>query len=230
MTKTQTRTTDDTVGPADADITPPPERLVLEMWRTPVYQADCSGAAEHLPHLRRLVRTADEADRRAAAESGRATVIRSSQSLLSWDHPSVDWLRQQIGIAGDALAHAVLGETADEIDDRDVHTEAWAVVCGPGEFPRPHTRHDSAWSGLLSIAADPVDDTDAGHLYLLDPRPAALDRPTSSGAVRFSPVPGRMIAFPGWQAHWMKATAADSRLRIAIAWNITYHGHWSRTS
>ncbi|WP_158581439.1 putative 2OG-Fe(II) oxygenase [Actinomadura spongiicola] len=229
MTNTQTSTTDDTVGPADTDVTSPAERLVLEMWRTPVYQADCSGAADHLPRLRKLVLAADEADRRAA-DSGRATVIRSSQTLLAWDHPSVDWLREQIGMAGDALARAVLGETADEIDDRDVHTEAWAVVCRPGEFPRPHTRHDSAWSGLLSIAADSDGDTDAGHLYLLDPRPAALDRATSAGAVRFSPVPGRMIAFPGWQAHWIKATAADSRLRIAIAWNITYHGHWSRTS
>ncbi|GAA4235850.1 hypothetical protein GCM10022254_44040 [Actinomadura meridiana] len=223
MTDTEISPAGDTVAaaPRHAD---PAERLVLEMWRTPVYQADCTGAAEHLPDLRKLVLDAEHADARTGA------LIGSSQTMLSWDDPSIDWLRHQIGIAGDTLARAVLGEAAEEIDDRDVHAEAWALVCHPGESLRPHTRHDSAWSGLLSVAADPTGDRDAGDLYLLDPRPAATGRANSPGAVRYSPVPGRMIAFPGWQAHWMRATAADSRLRIAIAWNITYHGPWSRTS
>ncbi|WUI00642.1 putative 2OG-Fe(II) oxygenase [Spirillospora sp. NBC_00431] len=204
------------------------ERLVLQMWRTPVYQADCAGAAEHLPNLRDLVLAAEEADRRAAA-AGRVRVIKSSQTMLTWRHPSIDWLRRQIDAAGEALAHAVLGEAAaGEIGGHGV--EAWAVVCRAGDSPRPHTRHDSAWSGVLSVAADPGDDSDAGYLRMLDPRPAATRRTVSPGPVGYSPVPGRMIAFPGWHAHWMRATATDARLRIAIAWNIAYHERWSRVS
>lgn len=228
MTDTETSTAGDTLATAPRP-PDPAERLVLRMWRTPVYQADCTGAADHLPRLRELVLDAERADERAVARGGTA-MIKSSQAMLGWDDPAIDWLRRQIGIAGETLARAVLGEAAEEIDDRDVHAEAWAVICRPGESLRPHTRHDSAWSGLLSVAADPSGDRDAGDLYLLDPRPAATGRSVSPGPVRYSPVPGRMIAFPGWQAHWMRATVADSRLRIAVAWNITYHGPWSRTS
>ncbi|TDD85163.1 putative 2OG-Fe(II) oxygenase [Actinomadura rubrisoli] len=202
------------------------ERLVLQMWRTPVYQADCAGAAEHLPPLRELILQAEKTDTRAAGSGG----IKSSQTMLTWDHPSIDWLKHQIGIAGQTLTRTVLGEAADEIDDHDVLAEAWAVVCRPGEPLRPHTRHDSAWSGLLSVATDPSGDRDAGYLRMLDPRPAAAGRTARPRAVRYTPVPGRMIAFPGWQAHWMRATATHSRLRIAIAWNITYQKHRSRTS
>ncbi|TMR05573.1 hypothetical protein ETD83_05995 [Actinomadura soli] len=226
---TETSNAEDTLSGADAGRADPAERLVLQMWRTPVYQADCAGAAEHLPNLRELILEAEEADR-LAADAGRVHVIKSSQTMLTWRHPSIDWLRHQIGVAGDALAHAALGEAAGEIGDDDVSAEAWAVVCRAGDSLRPHTRHDSAWSGILSVAAEPSGDSDAGYLRLLDPRPAATTRTASPGPVGYSPVPGRMIAFPGWQAHWMRATAADSRLRIAIAWNIAYHERWSRVS
>ncbi|MFI0486273.1 hypothetical protein [Actinomadura sp. 9N215] len=228
MTNTQSIAIEDTVR--DIGTRPAPaEPLVLQMWRTPVYQADCAGAAEHLPNLRELILAAEETDRRAAA-AGAGNAIKSSQTMLAWDHPSIDWLKRQIHAAGEALAHAALGETAGEIGDHDTHAEAWAVVCRPGDALRPHTRHDSAWSGVLSVVAEPSGDSDAGYLQLLDPRPAALPRTASPGPVRCSPVPGRMIAFPGWQARWMRATAADSRLRIAIAWNITYAEHRSRVS
>ncbi|MFI0367229.1 putative 2OG-Fe(II) oxygenase [Actinomadura sp. 1N219] len=229
MTDTGTSNADDTLGDISGGHPAAAERLVLQMWRTPVYQADCAGAAEHLPNLRTLILEAEEADRRKAADGG-ITVIKSSQTLLSWSHPSIDWLRHQISVAGQSLAHAVMGEAADEIGDDDVHAEAWAVVCRAGDSLRPHTRHDSAWSGVLSVAAEPSGDSDAGYLRMLDPRPAAMSRTASPGPVSYSPVPGRMIAFPGWQAHWMRATAADSRLRIAIAWNIAYHERWSRVS
>ncbi|TMR04202.1 hypothetical protein ETD83_08950 [Actinomadura soli] len=222
---TKTLPADDTGTRAD----PPGERLVLQMWRTPVYQADCTGAAQHLPALRELVLDADK----NGAQSGAVNVIKSAPTMLTWKHPSIDWLGHQISVAGRALARAVLGEAADEIDDHDIVTEAWAVICRPGRPLRPHTRHDSAWSGLLSIATDPDPhpdgDSDAGYLHMLDPRPAAVTRAASPGAVHYCPVPGRMIAFPGWQAHWMKATTTRSRLRIAIAWNITYHQHGSWT-
>ncbi|TYK44497.1 putative 2OG-Fe(II) oxygenase [Actinomadura decatromicini] len=192
----------------------PADRLVLEMWRTPVYQADCAGAAEHLPALRRLVLDAARARGPAGLEPG---VIEATRTMLTWDDPAIDWLRRQIGIAGEALARAVLGDAAGEAGEHDI--EAWAVVHRSGAAPRPHARRDSAWSGVLSLDGG---DGDAAHLRLLDPRPAAADRPASPGVVRHSPVPGRMIAFPSWQAPRMEAAATGSRTRIAVAWNISY--------
>ncbi|WP_067461052.1 putative 2OG-Fe(II) oxygenase [Actinomadura macra] len=214
---TQTHPAHDTDTRGD----PPGERLVLQLWRTPVYQADCTSAVQHLPSLRELILDADKTD----DPPGAVNAVKSSQTMLTWEHPSIDWLSHQISVAGRTLARAVLGEAADAIDEHHIVTEAWAVICRPGEPLRPHTRHDSAWSGLLSVAADPDGDPDGdgGRLHMLDPRPAAVTRAASPGAVRYCPVPGRMIAFPGWQAHWMKATTNHSRLRIAIAWNITYH-------
>ncbi|MFC4055180.1 hypothetical protein ACFOY4_36305 [Actinomadura syzygii] len=200
----------DTAGTAFAA---PADRLVLEMWRTPVYQADCAGAAEHLPALRTLVLDAARAPGRAGLAPG---VIESTRTMLTWDDPAIDWLRRQIGIAGEALARAVLGDAAGEVGEHDA--EAWAVVHRSGAAPRPDARRDSAWSGVLSVDGD---DGDAG-LRLLDPRPAAVERPASPGVVRHSPVPGRMIAFPSWQAPRMEAAATGSRTRIAVAWNISY--------
>lgn len=215
---------------ADTATGPPPERPVLQMWRTPVYQADCPGAAEHLPQLREMILEAEKTDTQAANFGG-IDAIKSSQTLLTWDHPSVEWLKQQISVAGDTLTRTVLGEAADEIGDHDVNAEAWAVVYRSGGSLRPHTHHDSAWSGVLYVAADTGSGaSDAGYLQMLDPRPAAVGRMASPGVFRYSPIPGRMIAFPGWQPHSVKATATGSQLRIAIAWNIAYHERWSRMS
>ncbi|TYB42393.1 hypothetical protein [Actinomadura chibensis] len=195
----------------------PADRLVLEMWRTPVYQADCAGAAEHLPALRGLILDAARPPGATGADDLEPGVIESSRTMQNWDAPAIGWLRRQIGIAGDALARAVLGDAAGEVGEYEI--EAWAVVHRSGAAPRPDARRDSAWSGVL-----PVDggDGDAGHLRLLDPRPAAVDRPASPGVVRYSPVPGRMIAFPSWQAPRMVAAPAGARTRIAVAWTISY--------
>ncbi|MBO2464951.1 putative 2OG-Fe(II) oxygenase [Actinomadura violacea] len=207
----------------------PTDRPVMQMWRTPTYQADCPGAAEHLPVLREMILQAEKTDTQAANFGG-IDAIKSSQTMLTWDHPSIEWLKVQIAAAGDTLTRAVLGDAADEIGGHDVNAEAWAVVYRSGGSLRPHTHHDSAWSGVLYVAADPSSDSEAGYLQMLDPRPAAVGRSASQGVVRYSPIPGRMVAFPGWQPHSVKATATDSRLRIAIAWNIAYHERWSRMS
>ncbi|GAA2626939.1 hypothetical protein GCM10010411_74970 [Actinomadura fulvescens] len=201
---------------------PPLPRPVLQMWRTPIYQADCPGAEDHLPILRDLILDAEKTDTQAANFGG-IDAIKSSQTMLTWDHPSIDWLKAQISAAAVALAADVLGGAASEITGHGVDAEAWAVVYRSGGSLRPHTHHDSAWSGVLYVAADASGADEAGYLQMLDPRPAAVGCQASPGVVRFQPVPGRMIAFPGWQPHSVRATASDSNLRIAIAWNVAYH-------
>jgi uncharacterized protein (TIGR02466 family) len=203
-----------------------PLRTALNMWRTPIYQADCPNASDHLPALRELILEAEKNDT-DAANFGGIDAIKSSQELLTWQHPAVDWIKAQIMAAVTALTETTLGEAAREVTGHGIHAEAWAVVYRGGGSLRPHTHHDSAWSGVLYVAADAEAGAEAGYLQMLDPRPAAIARQASSGVVRIQPIPGRMVAFPGWLPHSVKATATGSDLRIAVAWNVAYDENWT---
>jgi uncharacterized protein (TIGR02466 family) len=163
-----------------------------------------------------------------AALFGGINAIKSSQDLLRWDHPAIGWIRARISDAVTALTRAELGDAASEVT-HGINAEAWAVVYRSGGSLRPHTHHDSVWSGVYYVAAgDTSGDTDAGYLQLLDPRPAAVAVQATGGPERIRPVPGRMVAFPGWVPHSVQATS-DSQ-RICIAWNVAYDKTWSAMS
>jgi uncharacterized protein (TIGR02466 family) len=194
-------------------------------WGTPVYQVDLDGAANYNPQLRQLILDAETTDPHAALFGG-INAVKSSQALLQWDHPAIEWVRARITEAVTALTQAELGEAAREVT-HGIQAEAWAVVYRSGGSLRPHTHHDSAWSGVYYVEAG---SDGVGYLQLLDPRPAAIARQASSGARRIRPVPGRMVAFPGWLPHSVQATASGDSLRICIAWNVAYDKTRSATS
>jgi uncharacterized protein (TIGR02466 family) len=217
---TTTVTTGDT-GARDTTVRDADARTALLSWRTPVYQADCDNAARYNPVLRELILEAEKTDTQAANFGG-IDAIKSSQELLRWEHPAIDWLKSQIMHAVTALTDDVLGDAARQVT-HGVLAEAWAVVYRGGGSLRPHTHHDSSWSGVYYVESGAGDaGGDAGYLQLLDPRPAALARQASSGVVRIAPLPGRMVAFPGWLPHSVQATLTGSGLRICIAWNVAY--------
>jgi uncharacterized protein (TIGR02466 family) len=165
-----------------------------------------------------------------AALFGGVNATKSSQTILTWQHPSIEWVRAKITNAVTALTRAELGEAASEVTS-GIQAEAWAVVYRSGGSLRPHIHHDSAWSGVYYVeAGEPGYSADAGYLQLLDPRPAAIARQASDGAHRICPVPGRMVAFPGWLPHSVQATATSDSLRICIAWNVAYDKTWSAVS
>jgi uncharacterized protein (TIGR02466 family) len=196
-------------------------------WGTPVFQADFEGAADHNPRLRRLILDAEQTDPDAALFGG-INAVKSSQALLTWEDPSIAWIRARIADAVTALTAAELGDAAREVTC-GIQAEAWAVVYRSGGSLRPHTHHDSAWSGVYYVeAGDPA--SDAGYLQLIDPRPAAIARQASSGIRKIKPAPGRMIAFPGWLPHSVQATANSDSLRICIAWNVAYNKTWGAAS
>jgi uncharacterized protein (TIGR02466 family) len=195
-------------------------------WGTPVFQADFPGAAEYNPVLRKLILEAEKNDPEAALFGG-INAVKSSSGLLQWDHPAIAWFRDRITDAVTALTFAELGEAAREVT-AGIQAESWAVVYRHGGSLRPHTHHDSAWSGVYYVeAGNPGGEGDAGYLQLLDPRPAAIARQASSGPHRIRPVAGRMVAFPGWMPHSVQATVDDDSLRIALAWNVAYDKTWS---
>lgn len=196
-------------------------RIALMSWRTPVYQADCDGAAEINTVLREMILAAEKTDTQAANFGG-IDAIKSSQGILRWQHPAIDWLKARIMDAVTALTDDVLGAAASEVT-QGVLAEAWAVVYRGGGSLRPHTHHDSAWSGVYYVESGAGEDGgEAGYLQLLDPRPAAVARQASSGVVRIQPIPGRMVAFPGWLPHSVQATLSGDGLRICVAWNVAY--------
>jgi uncharacterized protein (TIGR02466 family) len=204
-------------------------------WRTPIYQADFADAGQYNGELRSMILDAEKTDTQAANFGGIAA-IKSSQSILRWEHPAIDWLKVKIMDAVTALTADVLGGAASEVT-QGVLAEGWAVVYRGGGSLRPHTHHDSAWSGVYYVesGADPghvggSSSEDAGHLQMLDPRPAAIARQASPGVARIEPVPGRMVAFPGWLPHSVQATVAGSGLRICIAWNVAYDKTWKGMS
>jgi uncharacterized protein (TIGR02466 family) len=201
----------------------------LMAWGTPVYQADCEGAARYNPQLRQMILEEEKTDPDAALFGG-INAVKSSQALLRWDHPAIGWLKARITGAVTALTQAELGEAAGEVG-HGIQAEAWAVVYRGGGSLRPHTHHDSAWSGVYYVeAGQPGGEDDAGYLQLLDPRPAAIARQASPGGWRIRPVPGRMVAFPGWLPHSVQATASGDSLRICIAWNLAYDKTWRAVS
>jgi uncharacterized protein (TIGR02466 family) len=207
-----------------------PQARPLLAWGTPVFQADFDDAGQYNPKLREMILEAEKTDPDAALFGG-INAVKSSQNLLTWDHPAIAWVRARITDAVTALTGAELGEAAREVVSCGIQAEAWAVVYRSGGSLRPHTHHDSAWSGVYYVeAGDPGSGSDAGYLQLLDPRPAAIARQASAGVQRIRPVPGRMAAFPGWLPHSVQATATGNSLRICIAWNVAYDKTWSPAS
>lgn len=191
----------------------------LHAWGTPVFQADFDGTA-HNPVLRQMILEAEKTDPDAALFGG-INAIKSSAGLLQWEHPAIDWIKSRIRQAVTALMASELGDAASQVR-QGLRAEAWAVVYRGGGSLRPHIHHDSAWSGVYYVAAGDPDAADAGWLQLLDPRPAAVATGASGGSHRIRPLPGRMVAFPGWLYHSVQATAAGDSLRIAVAWNVAY--------
>ncbi|MDN3360128.1 TIGR02466 family protein [Actinomadura sp. DC4] len=210
-------------------------RTLMQAWRTPIYVADVPDADQYNRRLRTMILEAEKTDAQAANFGG-IDAIKSSQTILRWEDPEIDWFKAQIVNAVTAMTQDTLGDAANEVT-QGIEAEGWAVVYRGGGSLRPHTHHDSAWSGVYYVssgaeegngaAAGPVD---AGYLQLLDPRPAAIARQASKGPERIQPVPGRMVAFPGWLPHSVQSTLTGSGLRICIAWNVAYDKTWQGMS
>ncbi|GGK71004.1 hypothetical protein Sme01_27130 [Sphaerisporangium melleum] len=198
----------------------------MSLWRSPLYIADLPGAAEQNEVLRDLIVSRTTTDPEAS-NFGVISATKANQDILAWSHPAIDWFKSQIMAAVSALTRAVLGDAASEVT-QEVIAEAWTVVYAEGGSLRPHTHHDSAWSGVYYVESGDAGGTgDAGYLQLLDPRPAAIARDASEGTYRVEPTPGRMVAFPGWLPHSVQATLTGGGRRICIAWNVAYDKDWT---
>ncbi|MGK5557965.1 putative 2OG-Fe(II) oxygenase, partial [Actinomadura kijaniata] len=175
----------------DAAATPAAATSITHAWQTPVYVRDIPDGTRHNDRLAAMILEHEKHDP-DAANFGGIDAIKSCEDILLWHDPAITWLQQQILHAVDSLTHAVLGTAAREIS-AGILAEAWAVTYQSGGSLRPHTHHDSCWSGVFYVDNPPGHHTgDAGYLQLLDPRPGAVARQASHPPLQIAPIPGRM--------------------------------------
>ncbi|MGV9679181.1 TIGR02466 family protein [Nocardia sp. NPDC003482] len=198
---------------------------VVKMWATPLYQHDyVEDLGQHRvdainAELRELVLEGEKRQQDPLL-FGVIGATKTSMDILRWNHPAIDWLRDRVLDAVTEISHDLVGDIQTEAEV-DMVAEGWAVVYRSGGSHRLHTHHESAWSGVYYIDTGGVDQ-DAGHLQLLDPRPAAIARQASPGVQYVQPKPGTMVCFPSWLPHSVKATLFGGGTRICIAFNVGY--------
>lgn len=195
---------------------------VLRMWPTPIVVSsvtDDEKTSAMNAALQTLVLDAERAEQDPLV-FGVIGATKTSLDILRWDEPSIRWLKGKILGAIKEISRRV---GADQPTDAKVQlvVEGWAVVYRSGGSHRLHTHHESAWSGVYYISTGGVGG-DAGHLQVLDPRPAAIARQATAGVSYVEPRPGMLVCFPSWLPHSVKATLEGGGERICIAFNAGY--------
>lgn len=187
---------------------------VLPMWPTTIYQQTLPGHASMNEKLRAAILVHEAADQ--SRSLGVVKARKSSPDLLRWNTLETAWLTEAISDAIDAVSD----QTAHASPPRTAH--AWAVVYQPGGSHEIHGHHDSAWSGVYYVNADP-DPAAGGTIDLFDPRATMLARHAGAGSasVRIHPYPGLMLVFPSWLLHSVAPVTGD-QLRICIAFNVKF--------
>ena len=106
--------------------------------------------------------------------------------------------------------------------------EMWANVSPPGASNQMHAHPGCVWSAVYYV--DDGGDADGGKLVLHDPRfpmnrmaapdlVFAADGAMEEMRVEIAPEPGKLVAFPAWLMHSVKAHAG-ARDRISVALNV----------
>lgn len=106
--------------------------------------------------------------------------------------------------------------------------EMWANVSPPGASNQMHAHPGCVWSGVYYV--DDGGDAQSGKLVLHDPRfpmnrmvapdlVFAADGAIEEMRVEITPEPGKLVAFPSWLMHSVKAHKG-ARDRISIALNV----------
>ena len=98
---------------------------------------------------------------------------------------------------------------------------SWANVYPKNSFVPHHNHGDVHWSGVYYINAD----ENCGDLFLLDPKEYALSNEPfntkwrGNHKLRITPVPGKVVLFPGYLKHESAPNKNDS-YRTIISFNI----------
>lgn len=160
---------------------------------------------------------------RAADPAG----LSDRSSVLGWH--SKDDLHRRPGVGPlVAFIEAAVGEAVGFLrwDTRQalpVLATCWANVNGKGASNVVHTHPHCFLSGVYYVQGGAA----SGHLFFLDPRPAApmiappvtQFTPWTFQQVRYEPRPGRLLLFPSWLQHGVEPNGGDAD-RVCVSFNI----------
>ncbi|MFJ2087536.1 TIGR02466 family protein [Micromonospora chokoriensis] len=198
---------------------------VLDLWPTVILTRQVADAAGINADLQRdiLAREAGDRSRSLGVVGGR----KSGPDLLRWGTQATNRISALVGEVVEEVTAATAGHSSalgDPVPTPESFTaHAWAVVYRQGGYHTLHAHHDSAWSGVYYVAADPSP-AGGGAIHLYDPRSALLARQgdlPNTAIARIQPEPGTLLAFPSWLLHSVTPVARPD-LRISVAFNISF--------
>lgn len=153
---------------------------------------------------------------------------RSADDLLSWPLPEIDTVKKAINRSVAQLTQLTIGQSGKGVRG-EMNAVAWATVCRPGDYLKPHVHPLSTWSGMYIVGGEEETDghPDSGVAEYLDPRSATNQLHTPGnpfgGTLRVKPTPGLIFVHPGWLPHFVNPYRGAGE-RIAIGFNIFVRG------
>jgi len=187
---------------------------------TPMVRHEVDGAQRVNPALRKAI--LDRAGKQASADRHNVGGWRSGDDLLSWPLKEMAVIKTAINKVTAQLTQLTLGVSNKAVRG-EVNATAWATVCRPGDYVKPHAHPLSTWSGVYFVSGDESVDghPDSGVVEFLDPRSGIDQLPTPGnpfGATfKVHPTPGLLIAHPSWLAHFVNPYfGAEERITIGF--------------
>jgi uncharacterized protein (TIGR02466 family) len=148
---------------------------------------------------------------------------RSGDDLLAWPLKEIAVITKAINRAVAQLTQLTAGISGKHLRG-NLNASAWATVCRPGDYVKPHIHPLSTWSGVYFVSGDEevAGHPDSGVLEFLDPRSATglLQTPGNpfGGTVKVKPKPGVLIVHPSWLAHFANPyRGAGERITIGFS-------------
>lgn len=155
------------------------------------------------------------------------TGMSNRSTVLGWH--SKDDLHRRAGFEPlgsflrEGIAEAVQFLNWDPRQIEPAIATCWANVNGKGASNVVHTHPLCFLSGAYYVQAA----AGSGHVFFLDPRPAAVMiappmtelTPWTFQKVRYEPKPGRLLIFPSWLQHGVEPNLSDTD-RVCISFNV----------
>ncbi|HLF58153.1 MAG TPA: TIGR02466 family protein [Alphaproteobacteria bacterium] len=148
---------------------------------------------------------------------------RSGDDLLTSPLKEVGVIKAAINKAIAQLTQLTMGVSGKTVRG-EVNASAWATVCRPGDYVKPHIHPLSTWSGVYFVSGDDQVEghPDSGILEFLDPRSATdlLQTPGNPFGASFKvkPTPGVLVVHPSWLVHFVNPYQGSGE-RITIGFN-----------
>ena len=193
---------------------------------TPMLRQQVADAEKINPALKKEI--LKRAKSSPSASRNNVGAWRSADDLLSWPVAEIETIKKAINRAVAQLTQLTIGQSGKQVRG-EINAVAWATVCRPGDYLKPHIHPLSTWSGFYIVAgeADTDGHPESGVAEFLDPRTATNQLHTPGnpfgGTLRVKPVPGLIFVHPGWLSHFVNPYRGAGE-RIAIGFNVFVRG------